>query len=218
MKKLYETFEKLNQRLDDCKLEKKCLNLPKSDEIDEQTYRIQENLLESRKMKKMQCIEDFEDLKKRKSNQSDVEIYLDKYALNFDKLKDEEQYSKEIHPSTKGVAELLERLHIRDIGFQNFDELEVFEDLERSPKEKFEESRTVNQESQFTNRMSLEEKEKIVKRLLSGKSEGLMNIEKNRVDSFSKSQELKKEDSKPQIPNLMSRMFKSDYLRQDVSL
>ena len=197
------------------------MNPPKNEEIDEQTYRIQEDLLDSTNTKKIRFKDEIEELKQRKSLQSDVEDYLDKYSLNFDKLKEEVPKPKEIHPSAKEVAELLERLNIRDIGFQKFDDSEDsedFQDSEESPKREFEESKTVNQGSQFTNRMTLEEKEKIVKRLLCGRPGGRMNTEKKEINSFSESQEIKKEDSKPQIPNLMSRMYKSDYLRQDLNL
>ena len=199
LKKLYETFDKLNQRIDHCKLGKDVLPHLKSNQLLEKTYRIPKNFVESTKPLKIQFENEFKDPKK---TTSEVDDYLDKYAENFDKFKEEVSKPLEIHPTNKEVDELLRRLNIRDIGLQEFEE---------SPREEFQNCRAVNRESQFSPRISLGEKEKIVKKLLSGKSEA-------EIDSFSKSQELEKNKSKPSIQNLMSTVFKSNYLRQDFNL
>lgn len=198
IKNIYENFQqlKLTENLPS-DLSSKNHNfqnlLPKNSKT-EQTYRV----------RKITDTTEKSDLKKQvdfdgKISPSTEDEYFAKFAQKMENLKEESRTERSSSLNKEEINDLFREINIFETGF-----------MEMGGKK----LPTVDKEAQSSNRLSFEEKETIVRKLLSNELHG----EKNNDGIFPKEIKTKFIHENKSDVDMLSRIFKSDYLKQQLNL
>ncbi|XP_051173737.1 uncharacterized protein MAL8P1.12-like [Leptopilina boulardi] len=137
------------------------------------------------------------------NNSSNIGEYFAKFGQNIDQLKNESNQEISSSINKEKINDLFKEINILEIGF----DLPVKKYSQISMKKK-----SLDQESQSSNRLSFKEKEKILKKLITSDCE---YKEENNDTVENEVNNIQRDNS---TSNMLKRILKSDYLKHQLNL